>query len=93
MWMACQYDPRKDARNRRKHGISLARFDDMVPSTQIATADLREDYGEDRWSILGLIDGRVYMASVTYRNDEPWVISLRAATRREQETHDAHFRS
>jgi uncharacterized DUF497 family protein len=85
-----EYDPRKEAINRRKHRISLARFAEMDPTTQIVTADLRQQYGEERWRIIGLIDARLYVAVITYRASRPRIISLRRANRREERMYTDH---
>lgn len=84
--MEIDFNPDKDRINRRRHGISLERLRDMV----IATVDTRKEYGEDRWILIGLIDGRPYVAVVTYRVSIVWVISLRPATRREQQEYFAY---
>jgi uncharacterized DUF497 family protein len=71
----------------RKHGIALTRFVDMdlnaalvVPATTVN--------GEDRWQLLGEIDGRLWSAVVTYRGDVTRVISLRPASRTERRLYD-----
>jgi uncharacterized protein len=83
------FDPKKDHRNRRDHGISLARMDDIDADTTIAEPDLRADYGEARWRLLGFIDNRLYQAAVTF--DPPRVFSLRPASRTEQEDYHHAF--
>jgi uncharacterized DUF497 family protein len=81
------FDPQKDRRNRRDHGVSLARMDDMAADTIVAAPDLREDYGEERWVVFGLIDAALYAAAVTFTPAR--VFSLRRATRAER-TEYAH---
>lgn len=88
--MDLEYDARKDAINRRKHGIGLAQFADMDPTTQIVTADLRQKYREERWRIIGLIDARLHVAVVTYRDGRTRIISLRRANRRELRMYADH---
>ena len=78
-----EFDFAKDAENIRKHGISLARFADMIEESWYVIRDDRE-YGEDRWIFFGLIDGLLYCAVVTYREDSYRIISLRRASRRER---------
>lgn len=79
------FDPYKDRRNRRDHGISLARMDDMDADSVIYEPDLREDYGEERWIALGLIDASLYVAAVTFTPAR--VFSLRRATPRERKVY------
>jgi hypothetical protein len=41
--------------------------------------DDRLDYGEDRYSIIGMVDGRVLFVAFTLRNGRIRIISARAA--------------
>lgn len=50
--------------------------------------DLRKDYGEVRFNILGQIQGRLFHATFTLRGDVIWIISARKANRREQRLYD-----
>jgi uncharacterized protein len=43
-----EFDPDKDAANRRKHGLSLANAERMDFDTAIHAPDHRYEYGEDR---------------------------------------------
>jgi uncharacterized DUF497 family protein len=48
----------------------------------IARLDLREDYGEDRWQGIGMLQGRVVVVVFTEREpDTIRIISLRKADR------------
>ena len=52
----------------------------MVPEL-----DLRRDYGEDRWTIIGLIGNRVVVVTFSFGSDEAIrIISLRKALRHER---------
>jgi uncharacterized protein len=74
------FDPAKDRRNRERHGISLARFADMTEPIAIYSPQ----HGENRWLVLGWIDGQLY-AGVATRRDGAWrEISLRRASRAER---------
>jgi uncharacterized DUF497 family protein len=74
----------KDAINRRKHDISLQRAEDFDFDTAIFLADTREDYGEERWVAIGLLDIRLYHLTFVYL-DEQHIrpISFRKATTKE----------
>jgi uncharacterized protein len=85
--MRVEFDPDKDAANRRKHGLSLAEAGRMDLSTAIVDADCRYAYGEDRFQALGLIDGRLHMLAFTMRGDVLRAISLRKANPREVKRH------
>ena len=45
----------------------------------IERADLREDYGEDRFNLLGIVDGRLLHVTYTMRGDKIRIISARGA--------------
>ena len=82
--MKIEFDPGKDAANRDKHGISLARAVDLADV--IVVAD--ERFEEPRFRLYGLIDGVPYCAAVTLRRDAVRVISLRRAHAKEIRRHD-----
>jgi uncharacterized protein len=42
-------------------------------------ADEREDYGEERFILLGMVDGRLLYVAYTYRGEAIRIISSRAA--------------
>jgi hypothetical protein len=75
------FDPAKDAINRSKHDISLARWVDLDMS--VTFVDDRHDYGEIRYRAYGLIDGLTYCLTFTDRNGKVRPISLRRAHAKE----------
>jgi uncharacterized DUF497 family protein len=87
------WDPRKDAANRQKHGVSfeLARrvFDDP---NHISIQD-RHEGGEERWQTLGLVGPvAILMVAHTYEEDDGeevvHIISARKATKAERRRYD-----
>jgi uncharacterized protein len=89
-----EWDDAKAAQNYTKHGVTFeaARevFKDPFAIEQI---DDRHDYGEERWTILGLARGRLLFVTYTMRNDSIRVISARAAEPYEQrEYHEQNAR-
>jgi uncharacterized DUF497 family protein len=79
--MLLEFDPKKDAANVAKHGISLQRAGDL--DVVIVVDDDRFD--EPRHRAYGLIDGVPHCLAFTLRGDSVRVISLRRATRKEVE--------
>jgi uncharacterized protein len=53
-------------------------------------ADARRLYGEDRFQLLGQIEGRVFVVVYTPRANSVRIISARKANRREVQTYDNH---
>ena len=83
--MSFDFDPKKDAENRKRHGISLAEADGFDFDTAIVVEDDREHDGEQRFFAIGqLRSGKIVALSYTYRDDEMRPISLRNATPRER---------
>jgi uncharacterized protein len=75
-----EWDEAKAAENCARHGISfetaIRAFDDPFA---IERLDDREDYGEERYSILGMVDGRLLYVAYTVREGITRIISARGA--------------
>ena len=81
--MAFEYDPAKDAANRAKHGISLARADELR-----ALAIVDDDrYAEPRLRAYGYLDGKPYCLAYVVREGRMRAISLRRAHQEEMDDH------
>lgn len=75
--MRYEWDPTKRASNLAKHGIEFEAADDFEWDTALIEADIRRDYGEERFRALGLIGNRVHVLIYTPRGNSRWIISLR----------------
>ena len=87
--IAFEWDRRKDAANRRKHGVEFAEatavFDDPLSIT-IPDPDHTE---EERFVIIGMSKRRRLLVVVhTVRGERIRVISARPATRHERHKHE-----
>ena len=60
----------------------------FLDTHHLARKDHRWDYGEDRFQILGSIDGRVYLVVYTLRSKTVRIISARKANQREVMTYE-----
>ena len=68
------FDPKKNAINIAKHGISLERAAEIKP--MLVKYDLRFDYGEERMLLYGYIDGEPHCLEICraeYRARLDWV--------------------
>jgi uncharacterized DUF497 family protein len=85
--MDVEFDPKKDAANLAKHGLSLSAFTgfDDEPFVRI---DDRFDYGETRYVAMGRIGGRGHCLVFTLRGDSVRAISLRRANDKEMKRHE-----
>jgi uncharacterized protein len=82
--MDFEWDEAKNRANVQKHGLDLADAEEMFRGLLVVDPDIREDYGEKRWTGLGMIRGRTaYIVFTERRPNTIRIISLRKATRRE----------
>ena len=78
---AIEFDPKKNAINLAKHGISLARAAAIVP--MLVKYDLRFVYGEERLLLYGYIDGTPHCLCYVERAGVIRAISLRRMHQKE----------
>ena len=81
--MRLAYDPVKNRENIAKRGLSFDRVAELDWATARMVEDKRENYGEPRVSVMGLLNGRLHVAIITRREDAIRVISFRKANERE----------
>ncbi|MFC4654360.1 BrnT family toxin [Rheinheimera marina] len=81
--MKVTYDEAKNAKNINERQLSFANAVDFEFSTALISKDDRKNYGEDRYSALGLLHGRVHALVFTFTADGIRVISFRKANKRE----------
>ncbi len=86
--MAIRFDPKKDAINKRKHGISLARAEEIDFDLATFMVDDREDYGELRLQAVGFLGARLYSLIFVDEGDDVRAISLRKANTREEKCYE-----
>jgi uncharacterized protein len=76
------FDPEKDAANRRKHALSLDRFPSFDKPPLILTDD-RFDYQEVRYIAVGRIEERPHVVTFTLREGRVRMIGFRRAHEKE----------
>ena len=88
MNLKVEWNKTKAKLNYAKHGVSfdLAKevFNDPFA---IEFLDDRQDYGEERLVMMGMVEGRLIYVVYTERADAIRLISARRATKNEQETY------
>ena len=90
-----EWDPRKDAENQRKHGVSFEEARTVFADEYaLLLDDPDHSRGEERFILLGLSARfRVLVVVHAYRESEDTIriISARKATRRERQQYDARW--
>lgn len=72
------FDPKKDAANFKKHGVSLAEGDGVLSDPLAVTIEDESAEGEQRFVTLGANTfGSLMVAVWTHRGDEARIISVR----------------
>ena len=81
-----EWDDAKAAQNYAKHGVSFDRarraFADPFGVGEI---DDREDYGEDRFIVVGMVEATLIAVTYAERANRIRIISARQAARHEQD--------
>jgi uncharacterized DUF497 family protein len=82
--MEFEWDDAKNSACFERRGFDFAyAFRAFVDPERIITQDARRDYGEDRYRLLGMIDGRAYVVVYTVRGSAIRIISARKANPKE----------
>lgn len=81
--MDISFDPAKNDRNVAERGLPFSLVEGLDWLSALSEEDVRRDYGERRFRVLGFIDERLYAMVFTPRADKVHVISLRKANQRE----------
>ena len=81
-----EWDEDKNAANYAKHGVSFEQarlvFEDAFA---VEEYDVRADYGEERFTIAGMVEDVLIFVAYTERGDRVRIISARRATAHEQD--------
>jgi uncharacterized DUF497 family protein len=87
--MEFDWTPAKCAKNIAERGIDFA---DVVVGfadpMKTAAKDDRKDYGEERFNMLAMVEGRIFHVTFTVRGAITWIISARKANKREQRRYE-----
>ena len=87
--MKFDWDERKNQSNLAKHGFDFADACRIFNLPIVVELDEREDYGEERYVGIGLLDGRVVVVVYTEPDEETVrIISLRKALSYERKRYE-----
>ncbi|HEY6321870.1 MAG TPA: BrnT family toxin [Thermoanaerobaculia bacterium] len=85
--MQVEWDEAKREENLRKHGIDFVGVEMLFEGFTATIEDDRLDYGEQRFVTFGTMDGRVVAVVHTEQSDSIRIISIRKATKREEQSY------
>jgi len=85
------WDENKRKTNIRKRGLDFADAQIVFAGTTFTFEDDRFDYGEQRFITMGLLRGVVVVIAHTERGEAVRIISMRKATKHEQEIFFQNF--
>jgi len=87
--MEFDWDDIKNITNKQKHSIDFNDAKEVFKDENSKLApDLRKDYGEERWKIIGKIYGIIISVIYTERNNVTRIISARKASSKEREEYN-----
>ncbi len=85
------WDQRKAASNLALHKVSFERAKGVFRDPfAIEFIDDREDYGENRFVIIGMVEGRLLTVVYTLRDEKTRIISARKAEPHERRQYHEH---
>jgi uncharacterized DUF497 family protein len=91
--MNFEWDERKNKLNFDKHGFDFVDAHRVFNLPILVDLDEREDYGEDRWIGIGMLDGRVVVVVYTEPNEATVrIVSLRKALTHERKRYEQYLR-
>lgn len=85
-----RFDPAKDAINLAKHGVSLAYGDRIFEDeSHLTIPSIREIDGEERFKVVGLVNGKLFTGVFVWRGELPRFMSVRRSNRNEERNYSA----
>lgn len=89
--MDIDFDPLKRAATLSDRGLDFARAVEVFGGWHYTARDLRQEYEEERFITVGLLDSRMVVMVWTPRGDARRIVSMRKANEREQARYGHHF--
>ena len=87
MTLKFEWNKSKAKENYAKHGVSFELAEKVFKDPfAVEFLDDRQDYGEERFIVIAMVDGDILYVVYTERKDVIRIVSARRATKREQKT-------
>lgn len=90
LYMGFEYDPKKSAINKKKHGIDFEEAQDLWLSPHFEFPLITD--GEPRWAVIGLIQDVFRTAIITKRKANIRIISVRRSRDEEKQAYQSRFK-
>src|SRR5574344_950852 len=81
--MQIEFDPDKRDKTLAERGLDFAQAGEVFAGVNVTAEDARFDYGEPRFTTVGVLDGRMVILVWTPRGEVRRIISMRKANERE----------
>jgi uncharacterized DUF497 family protein len=86
--MELEWDAVKRRANYAKHGLDFRDAAKVFQGITLTAEDDRQDYGEQRFISMGLLEDMVVVVGHTARSEKTRIISMRKANQRERQTYE-----
>lgn len=86
-----EFDATKRAKALEERGLDFARAGEVFDGRHFTGQDSRQDYEEDRFITVGLLDTRLVVLVWTPRGEARRIISMRKANDREKTLYDRYL--
>lgn len=83
--MQIEFDTDKRGKTLAERGLDFARASEVFAGVTVTIEDVRQNYGEARFTTIGTLDGRSIVLVWTPRGKARRIISMRKANEREIE--------
>lgn len=87
--MSAEFDPKKDAANLKKHGVSLSEGDGVLNDPLALTVEDKDAMGEQRFVTIGVnVFGSLMVVVHTPSGEDVRIISVRKADSKERRNYE-----
>lgn len=86
--MEFEYDQRKSASNKEKHGIDFTEAQQLWNDTDLIEIPVKTS-DEQRFLVIGIIAGKHWSGIITYREEKIRIISVRRSRKEEIELYES----
>lgn len=86
--MKFEWDEAKRRSNHKKHGLDFRDAAKVFEKPMVTAVDNRQEYGEERYISLGMLEDVVVVVVYTARSEKTRIISMRKAKLRERQAYE-----